>query len=473
MELYLLTEASTDVDFGSTPFLHIDGRTWQRIGPLSRDESTTRPEFACISYVWGSERVPNPLDIEKPMSDQTLLSLSAAIKVSTVSAFWIDAFCVPVIQPSRNATLESMGYIYSIAKEVIVALSPDRSGALEEMGRSEKLREQTLLALEHDEWVRSVWTYQEVVNSQSLYFTTTNPLSSAVVDGSTFLNRIGYALHFYKQEHGFNAFDLRRRLRCLDAFEDLIGDWMISAYTDRSALQVMSNLDRRSCTVPQNYYYSMIGSITQLPSYRAAGLQVTDLVEKTMQICEQKNDYSFIFSTAARNELSATPWRPQPEPLHSILPYFSHGARQGGRHDAHGFWLEKMVCLRPVNKVEDANDEKNVQAWLEKLPVPWSSCNPETALANDILDFLEQIGFTGSREYLETSFGVFYPQKFLSADHDHDIYILLATQTAWTFGHPGIVKARIAGRWMYSPGVFIGAVDKSTATDYLLHPHEG
>jgi hypothetical protein len=192
-----------------------------------------------------------------------------------------------------------------------------------------------------------------------------------------------------------------------------------------------------------------------------------------MQICEQKNDYSFIFSTAARNELSATPWRPQPEPLHSILPFFSHGARQGGRHDAHGFWLEKMVCLRPVNKVEDANHEKNVQAWLEKLPAPWSSCNPETALSNDILDFLEQIGFTGSREYLETSVGVFYPQKFLSADHDHDIYILLATQTVWIFGHPGIVKTRIAGRWTYSPGVFIGSVDKSIATDYLLHPYEG
>src|ERR1700722_16037075 len=261
MELYLLTEASTDVDLSSTPFLHIDGRAWQRVGPFSSDEPTTRPEFACISYVWGSRRVPNPLDAGRRMSDQTLLSLSAAIKVSTVSTFWIDAFCIPMTQPSRTATLESMGYIYSIAKEVIVALSPDRSGALEEMGQSDKLREQTLLALEHDEWVRSVWTYQEVVNSRGLYFTSTNPLSSAVVDGRTFLNRIGYTLRSYKREHGYNSFDLRRRLSCLDALDDLVGDWMLSDYTDRSALQVMSNLDRRSCTVPQNYYYSMIGSI--------------------------------------------------------------------------------------------------------------------------------------------------------------------------------------------------------------------
>jgi hypothetical protein len=132
-----------------------------------------------------------------------------------------------------------------------------------------------------------------------------------------------------------------------------------------------------------------------------------------------------------------------------------------------------MVCLRPVNKVEDADHENDVQAWLKKLPSFWSSCNPETALANDIPHSLEQIGFIGSREYLETSVGVFYPQKSLPVDHDHDIYILLATQVIWTFGHPGIMKARIAGRWMYSPGVFIGAVDKSTATDYLLHPHGG
>jgi hypothetical protein len=472
MELYLLTEAITDGDLSATPVLHIGGRAWQRIGPLPLDEPTTRPEFACISYVWGSGRVPNPMDVGKHMSDQTLLSLSAAIKASTVSTFWIDAFCIPVAQPSRSATLESMGYIYSIAKEVIVALSPDRSSALEEMGQSDKLNEQTLLALEHDEWVRSVWTYQEVVNSQMLYFTTTNPLSSAVVEGDTFLNRIGYTLHLYKQERGFNSFDLRGRLRSLEALNDLIGDWLVSDYTDRSALQVMSNLDQRSCAVPQNYYYSMIGSITQLPSYRAVGMQIPDLVEKTMQICEQKNDYSFIFSTATRNELSTRPWRPRPEPLHSILPYLPYGARQGGRHDAHGFWLEKMVCLRPVNKVEDA-DHMNVQAWLAKLPVPWSSCNPDTALANDIPNILEQIGFTGSKEYLETSVGIFYPQQFLSADHNHDVYILLATQVSWTFCYPAVVKARIEGRWTYSPGVFVGVVDKSTAADYLLHPREG
>ena len=229
------------------------------------------------------------------------------------------------------------------------------------MGQSDKLNEQTLLALEHDEWVRSVWTNQEVVNSRMLYFTTTNPLSSAVVQGEIFLNRIGYTLHLYKQERGFNSFDLRGRLRGLEALNDLIGDWLVSACADRSALQVMSNLDRRSCAVPQNYYYSMIGSITQLPSHRAVGMQIPDLVEKTMQICEQKNDYSFIFSTAARNELSTRPWRPRPEPLHSILPYLPYGARQGGRHDALVFWLEKIVCLRPVNKVEDA-DHMNVQA---------------------------------------------------------------------------------------------------------------
>src|SRR5947209_16455374 len=53
MELYLQTEVLTDADLSSTSFLHIDGRVWQRIGPLSPDEPSTRPEFACISYVWG------------------------------------------------------------------------------------------------------------------------------------------------------------------------------------------------------------------------------------------------------------------------------------------------------------------------------------------------------------------------------------------------------------------------------------
>ena len=83
------------------------------------------PPFACISYVWASDRTPNPIFEGKVMSANTVTALVCAAKVASpsVKAFCVDALCIPYTQPARNNTLESMGYIYSVAVEVIVALT--------------------------------------------------------------------------------------------------------------------------------------------------------------------------------------------------------------------------------------------------------------------------------------------------------------------------------------------------------------
>jgi hypothetical protein len=86
----------------------------------------------------------------------------------------------------------------------------------------------------------------------------------------------------------------------LDALEDLIADWLISDYTRRSAFQVMSNLDRRYTSEPPNYFYSMIGAILQSTSTRRPSTTIAELSETLMIVCEEKNDFSFLYSTAAR-----------------------------------------------------------------------------------------------------------------------------------------------------------------------------
>lgn len=90
------------------------------------------------------------------MSDQTYYALSAAINNSNCSAFWIDALCIPIAQPARSATLGAMGFIYSIAEEVIVSFPPSRAGILRELQRSDRLTDQALTELENDEWVRTL-----------------------------------------------------------------------------------------------------------------------------------------------------------------------------------------------------------------------------------------------------------------------------------------------------------------------------
>jgi hypothetical protein len=466
MELYLLVEASEETDKLRSQQLRIDGRVWTRVGPFSPEEASI-PKFACVSYVWGATRVPNPLQVGAAISDQTLPALTAAIKSSSVPALWIDAFCIPTTQPARRATLESMGYIYSMAQEVIVALTPERSGALEEMLQSDLLPDRTLLAFESDDWVKSVWTYQEVVNSRTLQFTSVDPDSDAVVDGSTFLNRIGFSLDRYKKANNLNSFDLRARLPRLDAFEDLVADWRVSDYTDRSALQVMSNLDRRVALEPANYYHSMIGSLTQIPSARAAGAQIADLVQRVMVICEEKNDYSFIFTTTARDAGPGRFWRPRPEPLHSILPWFSFGSRQSGRHDSRGFWLENMVCLQAVDGA-DGPDATAMREVLQMLPIGMADFagSPNDAFLALVPDLLARIGFSGSRHHVTTSSGAFYPQDVVQQDVEYDIVV--ATELFWMFGNPGFLKSKALRDPVCVPGVFVGIVDKTTASDYLL-----
>ena len=119
------------------------------------------PKFTCISYVWGKDRSPNPFHPEQLMSNNTIPSLSAAIQHSEHPAFWIDALGVPSHAP-RHATLGSMGYIYSLAAEVIITCPETLHPVLSAMQSASPLPEETLHQLEQDDWVTSVWTYQEV-----------------------------------------------------------------------------------------------------------------------------------------------------------------------------------------------------------------------------------------------------------------------------------------------------------------------
>jgi len=50
-----------------------------------------------------------------------------------------------------------------------VVLSKESAGVLDQVRRTGGVDEATLLTLEKDEWVTRAWTYQEIVNSNSLF----------------------------------------------------------------------------------------------------------------------------------------------------------------------------------------------------------------------------------------------------------------------------------------------------------------
>ncbi|RDK36531.1 hypothetical protein M752DRAFT_271519 [Aspergillus phoenicis ATCC 13157] len=438
MELYLLTKPANEDKSISHRLLRIKNTQWELTGPWDLSSQSAIPDFACISYVWGpkSQHIANSLHQGRKMSPWTLPSFAAAIslaattKSAEVAALWIDSFCVPVAEPARAATLASMGYIYSAAKEVIVALMPERSFAIKELSRSrgsDGLSDQSLQSLENDEWIRSVWTYQEVVNSKQLYLTTTNMSDPDSIDGNTFLNRLGYSLEIYRKSRGLDQVDLRRIHPMLDAFDDL-------------------------------------------PLERPPGLSMEGLIETTMQLCEQKSDYSFIFCTASRDNTPGRRWRPSREKLCSILPWFSSGSRQSGRHDSAGLWLERVICLQPLEIPTPTVSEEEINwNWLKELPDFISKRargRPRQTVEQDIPDLLAALGFKGKRDFLRTDTGVFYPLEMPPSHSTPEV--ISSSEVYWMFGSPGLVRWKDRGTFTYSPGVYIGTVNRSQVSDCLL-----
>ena len=104
----------------------------------------------------------------------------------------------------------------------------------------------------------------------------------------------------------------------LDFFEDLICDWDVLAYTEVAALQVISNIDRRLTAEPNSIFNSILGAVTKNPAQHDEDLTFTELFRSFMNICEHRNDYSFMCSTK-RNERTGEIWRPKPHVLYATL----------------------------------------------------------------------------------------------------------------------------------------------------------
>ena len=335
MEFRLIVETSSPSAENS---ITLEGRHWCLSEPLDISREESIPHYVCLSYKWGPVREWNQYIKAGYISNQTIPALEIAIRSSTSTAFWTDVFCIPSEQHSRQATLESMGFIYSSASQVMIILSSLPFDAIKEMSEGDLLKESTLETLEKDEWNRSVWTYQEVVNSQRLRFVC-GSRTGLTVDGPHFLNCVGSALRLYKSKHNLDTFTVCERFPNLSAFEDLLLDYMTGDYTKRSALQVLSNFHRRSWEEPRNYFYAMIGVMIQEPLSWSTGSTLSDIAEAFMTVCERKNDYSFIYTSSPRTEPPGKRWYPVPGILPSILPWHIidlDGAQRGHR-DSRGF----------------------------------------------------------------------------------------------------------------------------------------
>jgi len=317
--------------------------------------------------------------------------------------------------------------------------------------KGEEALKEVLDELEQDMWVRSVWTYQEVVNNDELRFVGEDS-RGVVLDGEQFLNALGYYMITYRKHIGITGMQLRRLYPNLDAFEDLVVDWRLSGYGDRSALEILSNMDRRTYDDPRNFFYSMIGAVTHIPSKRTSNPTIESLAESFMEACEEKGDYSYIFTGVPRDDRPGCRWRPRPQMLRSIISWHSVGDKLEGIKEDGFLRLKEMVVTHRTSETDISSRARRwIIPWLEEPDLDLMA--PVQTIILKLSEALRFLAFTGSLEPIFTPLGLFFPQEEIAAEVNADICI--SGSLHYVFGCPGIAVIKTKPP-RYVIGVFAG-----------------
>lgn len=469
--------------------LIIEGRSWTLSDPLPIEDDSI-PKYVCISYKWGSERHDHALFPDRVMSARAIPSLATVIQSQNHrSAFWTDVFCVPPHEgPSRQATLENLGCIYARAAEVVVVLGRETFGVLLDMIQHKVVSEQHLNVLESDQWIASVWTYQELVNASAVRFVSEqrpnvddidDPSTGARVDiaqppieCSEFLNALGHGLMQYRESQGVDAFTMVNDFPNLNVLENVLVDWMMGSYTRYSALTIFSNIYYKRNELAANYYYAILGALSDSPrqlTWPADEANET-LAEKMMHICETKGDFSFIYSVADRDSSPGRHWRPRatalppdgdavPPILRPILVWHYWGEAQSGTLDPNGtLTLRHMTVMRPASPPSMSEAARTaIVNWSGKPDLP--VITDDTALARLVHSWFSKVGFEGRPDAIVVPDGLVFTSH--STDHCEVVDVVVSNQIRFSQGAPGLVRyLDSVGEKGYSACIFIGLIDR-------------
>ena len=442
--------------------------------------------YTCISYNWGQDKTESVLDSGQLMSHRTIPVVEAAIRASqspkrwarvefenasakasvinATEAYWVDALCTPVESAARTATLLSMGKIYSSARQVFVVLSAASAEVLHQIRDTGGLDAKALSIIENDPWITRSWTYQEIVNSMASYFIVKDD-ESIIVSGVDFLSAILVATDHYRSINGIDSIGWRLQYAALDSLECLIADYKIANYAERSAYQAMTAMSTRFSERTEDHFYSMIGAITKTtPSMRID--EATSASEYFMKTCEEKGDYSFIYSTAPRNTTLGKRWRPiegKFQPIVIKIVIFGDG--QPGSSNPTHIELTKMARLAifPIGP-EGLKATKAHLAMVHRNRPVGNIYSAPSDVAEAILELIRAKGFSGSGHYVEVENGFFFLQSEL--EPTDDTFIALSTEVNWQGGGPGMLLRSNANgiNDFCDVGVFFGRIPKIVET---------
>lgn len=316
-----------------------------------------------------------------------------------------------------------MGAIYSAATQVIAVLPSECATILHKIKDHKKIELDDLLAVESDDWITRAWTYQEVANSKMIFFAAEGD-DSALIYQLDFLNALVTSTTDYADANRIERNRIATQFPRLDSMQGLFAEQQLLEYEGRSVYQVISAMVQRFAEREEDRIYAMIGAITDEPSVTQSGQSITP-AEYFMRICEEKGDYSFIYSTEPRSEIPGRTWRPtgnRMTPVTFGLLATGHGL-SGCFKDTH-LQMNNMCRMKPVraNSVLSA-----FGAFLQKdFPA-------------ETLERLRQKGFTGCGEYLKLEYGYFFPQLPIPQSRSGDIFVAISHGVVFAQGAPGLL----------------------------------
>lgn len=437
----------------ATLYVQVDDARWS-LDTWDLDNGQPIPVYSCISYAWGRGKVPNPFHASTDASDRSIPALrTVSRQLPACEALWIDAFCVPGQDEPllRATTLESMGYIYSRAQDVIVVLSNAAAPALRHI-RSEPdelLRTEHLAALEREEWSSRAWTYQEAANSKTIVFTAataeTGTDTCPIIDFLELLSPLGHVLSKLGPE-------ARTQYPRLDDLEDMLADSAVASYHTRSALQVMTMMEKRTQERADDHFYAMIGAITTDPA--SAAVPGSSACEAFMTLCERKGDFSFIYSLTPRD--AQMRWRPVSngnDDLPVVFARHNWGESQPGHFEAGTLYLDNMLRLAVEPLSEEAAEF--IRRWTKFTAGKGDAGEEPVGIA--AAQRLFNHGYKGSLNAISTQHGNFYPCRE-GLDAGNISFIAVSGSIRWNIGAPALAQYQSRDVFEYIPGVFVGDV---------------
>ena len=418
---------TTETNLATTKTIKFGSKTWELI---DFERLSDAPPYTCISYSWGSVKTVNPLNNKYEISNRTIPSIETVINSLESSecqssemrslfhtdtkhaeklalahkasnAIWIDGLCIPQEQSAYDTCIQNIGEIYKESTQVFVVLNSSCLNTVKKIHNKKSLTLHDYLVIGSDDWMDRVWTYQEVVNSKMMFLIAEGN-EKTFISELTLLNALMTDEKAYSNIDDIDMYQKLERMQGLIAGQQMYGN---------SALQAMSAMNRRLATYPKDSINAMI-SVVSDEITSIDGQHLIPPVEYFMRLCEENNDYSFIFSTNFRSQVLGRTWRPIGD---EIIPIISDILVEGNGLSG---------CLKPTHL--QMNNMCRMLPWKSNSVVYSIENFLNADFPKELLKKLKEHKFTGCGMCIKLEYGYFFTQSvhkksknlFVAISHD-------------------------------------------------------